>query len=714
MGGLRKEPAEWGRGAAPSDETVAARIRLSEEQRRGMLNSVTSHHIGTMTACAGFAYLGIALGQWSQSMDEVAVALMSVYGLTGIALLAFSLRARQQPLPMDWSVHVAGVVFVIVAATMTVGYVISRDPSMFYFFVLLQFAAGALLQSRTWLLVTMVCTDIGWGVTSLFIDGVNWMQSIGYLLGFSVVAMGMHVVRRRTLVELHELRVAAERASQAKSEFLANMSHEVRTPMTGVLGLGSLLLETKLEPKQQKMASAIRDSAEALVGVVDEILDFSKLQKGQIELETVPFDLELLIDGVVELMRPRAQKKGLHLRSDLGGLAGSRFVGDGGRLRQVLLNFASNAIKFTESGSVIIEAQTVQHAAQVRVRISVRDTGIGIPDEAIDKIFTRYQQQDQTTSRRFGGTGLGLAISKRLVELMGGKLGVQSKVDEGTTFWVEVDLDPGPEDTLRLKGSPGYGDRLIRRGLKVLLAEDNPTSRMVTEALLKKLACDVDIATDGRMALEKVRTTSYDIIFMDCYMPQMNGFQATRRIREHPANREVPIIALTASTTDEDRLRCVEAGMSDTIGKPLQSSMLETLFKRWVSLSDEPPVVVPSMKSPPASALDMNMVRQLVSLDEEDDGFIEEVMLRYIEQLRESVITLRDALEASDMETVRLTAHSIKGASKQLGASRVGELLGAIEREEAVEPARDLVGQVAEEVPRVEEAVQALLRRHAS
>ena len=677
-----------------------------------MLNSVTGHHIGTMTACAGFAHLGIAIGQWSLSMGEAAVALMSIYGLTGIALLAFSLRTKHQPLPIDWSIHVAGILFVVITATMTVGYAISHNPSMFYFFVLLQFAAGALLQSRSWLLVTMVCADVGWGVTSLFVEDVNWMQSIGYLIGFSVVAIGTHVVRRRTLVELHELRVAAERASQAKTEFLANMSHEVRTPMTGVLGLGSLLLETNLEPKQQKMAQAIRDSTEALIGVVDEVLDFSKLQKGQIELERVPFDLGVLIDGVVELMQPRAKEKGLRLDTALEGLTRSRFVGDGGRLRQVLLNLANNAIKFTESGSVTIEARIMQQAAQCRARISVRDTGIGIPDEALERIFTRYQQQDGSTGRRFGGTGLGLAISKWLVELMEGELGVKSKVNEGTTFWVDVDLEPGPEDTLRLKGAPGVGDQLIRQGLRVLLAEDNPTNRMVTEALLKKLACEVDIATDGREALEKARNTVYDIIFMDCYMPQIDGFQAARMIREHPANGKVPIIALTASVTEEDRVRCLEAGMSDTIGKPVRSSVLETVFNRWVSLSNKPPP--PAVTGPPPSALDMNMVRQLVSLDEEDDGFIQEVMVGYIAQLRESVVTFRNALEASDMETVRLTAHSIKGASKQLGASRVGELLGAIERENAVEPARELVGQVADEVPRVEEAVQALLRRHAS
>jgi signal transduction histidine kinase/CheY-like chemotaxis protein len=638
---------------------------------------------------------------------------MSVYGLTGIALLAFSLRIKQQPLPIDWSIHIAGIVFAIVTVTMTAGYVISRDPSMFYFFVILQFAGGALLQSRGWLFATMACGDIGWGVTSLFVDDVNWMQSIGYLVGFSVVAIGIHVVRRRTLLELHELRVAAERASQAKTEFLANVSHEVRTPMTGVLGLGSLLLETKLDPKQKKMATAMRDSAEALISVVDEVLDFSKLQKGQIEIEKLPFDLESLIDGVVELMQPRAREKGLRLESVIES-PHLRFIGDGGRLRQVLLNLVNNAIKFTESGSVIIEARMMQEAAQCRMRISIRDTGIGISANAIDKIFMRYQQQEQGASRSFGGAGLGLAITKQLVELMGGQIGVQSKVNEGTTFWVEVELEPGPEDTLRLHGSSDVGDRLIRQGLKVLLAEDNPTGRMVTEALLKKLACNVDVATDGRMALEKARTTRYDIILMDCYMPQMNGFQVTRKIREHAANANLPIIALTASTADGDRARCLEAGMSDTIPKPVRSSMLEALFRRWVSLSHKPPIAVPSMKSPSPSALDMNMVRQLVSLDEEDDGFIKEVMVAYVKQLRESVAILRKALEASDMETVRLTAHSIKGASKQLGASHVGELLGAIEREEAEEQARDLVGQVAAEVPRVEEAVEALLRRRAS
>jgi len=677
-----------------------------------MLTFITSRHLGTMTACAGLAYIGIAFGQLSLRTGDSAIAFSSVFGLTGIAMLAFSWRSRHQPLPVEWALDVAGVVFLIVTATITLGYALSKEPSMFYFFVLCQFAAGALLHSRGWLIATMIAGDVGWATTSLFIPGIDWVQSIGYLIGFSVVTLGMHVVRRRTMVELQELRIAAERASAAKTEFLANMSHEVRTPMTGVLGLGSLLLETELDPKQRKMVGAMRDSSEALIGIVDEILDFSKLQKGQIELENAPFDLGSLIDGILELMKPRAAAKGLTLSCELGGAGRARYVGDAGRLRQVVLNLLTNAIKFTDSGSVRIEADVVNVGPKHRVRIRVEDTGVGIPEESIEKIFTRYEQQHGRGVGRVGGSGLGLAISKRLVELMGGELEVESSVGEGTAFTFEVELEPGPEDTLRVRGPEGTGDLVIRQGLTVLLAEDNPTNRMVTVALLKKVACEVDVACDGREALRLAQSTPYDVIFMDCYMPMMDGFQAARRIRESSNNPEAPIIALTASVTEDDRQRCLDAGMNDTIGKPVRADVLSRVLARWTSRTDERPIP-PAVTTPPSNALDLDMVRQLVSLEDEDDDFIQEVMVAYVDQLRQSVDTLRDALDAADMEAVRSTAHSIKGASKQLGASRVGQLLGAIERERSVDPARELLGQVAKEVPRVEEAVQALLRRPA-
>jgi len=696
MGVGREDKQNWVPGSAPSAEAVAARLPLSPSQRWTMVNTITGQHLVTMMLCAGIAYLGLCAGQWSTDFDQTGLKLMTMYGLTGVVMLALGWRAHSQPPPLMWSVHIAGVAFLVITATATLGYALSGEPSDFYFYLLIQFAAGALIHSRRWVIAIMILGDLGWGATSLWVEGVNWVQSTGYLIGFSAVTIGINYARGRTIVHMEELRLAAERASQAKTEFLANMSHEVRTPMNGVLGLSALLLDTELDGKQEKMIAAIRESADALIGIVDEILDFSQLQKGQVELEHAAFDMSVLIDGVAALMQPRA--------------AARRFVGDSGRIRQVLLNFVNNAVKFTESGFVLISAEVVESSGNTRIRLSVRDTGVGIPDESLPRIFTRYHQSDAGSHRGSGGNGLGLAISKQLVDLMGGELGVQSKVNEGTSFWAEIDLKPGPEDTLRVADTTGTGDLLIREGLRVLVAEDNPTSRMVTEALLKKLACEVDIALDGREALQKTKTHDYDIVFMDCYMPLMDGFQATQRIRRSPRTEELPVIALTASVTEEDRNRCLAAGMNDTIDKPVRISMLARALERWVPISGSTSMRPVSTLPPPAT-LDLHMVRQLVSLDGEDDDFIQDVMVSYVRELKDSANKLGQALDAGDMETARLIAHSIKGASKQIGAARAGDLLDAIEREVVVEAAKELLDQLEEEVPRVAEAVQALLRR---
>ena len=708
MGVAQEQEQGWEQGSAPSAETLAAYVPLSGRERWAMVNAITGRHLVTMMLCAGIAYLGLSVGQWSADFDQTALKLMTMYGLTGVAMLALGWRAHGQPPPLMWSVHIGGVLFLVITATVTLGYALSGEPSDFYLYVLIQFAAGAVVHDRRWLIAIMVLGDLGWAGTSLFVEGVSWGRSIGYLTGFSAVAIGLNYVRGRTLVRMEELRLAAQRASQAKTEFLANVSHEIRTPMNGVLGLSALLLDTKLDSKQDKMITAIRESADALIGVVDEILDFSQLQMGEVELEQAPFDISALIDGVTALMQPRAEAKGLRLESEMKGFTGRRFIGDAGRIRQILLNFVNNAIKFTESGFVLVGAEVVE-SDQTRIRLSVRDTGVGIPEESLLRIFTRYHQNKATVKRSSGGNGLGLAITKQLVELMGGELGVKSAVDQGTSFWAEIDLQPGPEDTLRVADSDGTGDLLIREGARVLVAEDNPTSRMVTEALLKKLSCEVDIAIDGRDALQRTRVSDYDIVFMDCYMPLMDGFQATQRIRHSLSDEELPVIALTASVTEEDRARCLEAGMNDMVGKPVRISMLAKALERWVPISGRRSTR-PVSTFPPPAALDLDMVRQLVSLDGEDDDFIQEVMIGYVEQLKDSVKSLREALDQGDIEAVRLTAHSIKGASKQIGASRVGELLGAIEREDCVETVKLVLEQIDEEVPRVERAVQALLR----
>ncbi|HSN84491.1 MAG TPA: ATP-binding protein [Polyangiales bacterium] len=698
-------------GSGPiSADTLAAYAPLSPEQRWRLINVITSRHLVTMVVCAGIAYLGLAAGQWRPSLDQAHLVRMTMYGLTGVALLAVGWRAHHQPPRVMWSVHTAALIFLLVTATVTVGYGLSRDPTDFHLFVLVQLAAAALVHSRRWLLAIMAFGDLGWLATSLFVSDVNWVESIGHLAGFSVVALGINWARGRTLTHMEELRLAAERVSAAKTELMANLSHEVRTPMNGVLGLSALLLDTELDEKQRKMVTAMRESADALVSVVDEVLAFSQLRKGLVELERASFDVGALIDGVVVLMQPRADAKGLSLESKIEGFASRRFIGDAGRVRQVLINFVSNAIKFTEAGSVCIEAQVIRRSEKVRVRFSVQDTGIGIAEQSIEKLFSRYHQDGTGTRRGIEGTGLGLAITKELVELLGGTVGVRSEVRRGTTFWAEVDLEPGPEDTLRVSGADQAEDAWIRHGMRVLLAEDNPTSRMVTEALLKKLSCQVTVATDGREAFEKVKADDYDVVLMDCHMPTMDGFQATERIRTLRHGALLPVIALTASVTESDRSRCLGSGMNDTIAKPVRLSALAKALERWVPAEGRGSTR-PISTLPPPAALDLDVVRRFVSLDGEDDDFIRDVMGSYVQQLRESVTTLGAALRERDMASVRFAAHSIKGASKQIGASRVGDLLGAIERASDTDAAKTLLEQVEAETPRVEAAIQSLLRR---
>jgi signal transduction histidine kinase/HPt (histidine-containing phosphotransfer) domain-containing protein len=710
MGDEPFEEPKWEPTCAPSKETMTAYIPLTANERWTLVNAVTHRHVFTMFLCAGVAYLGLAAGQLGPNPDQARLTLLTMYGLTGVTMLAVAWRARLQPPPLMWSVHIAAALFLVITATVTAGYALSGDPSAFYFYMLIQFAAGAVVHSRAWLVAIMVLGDLAWGITSLSVEGVRWMRFFGYLPGFSAVALGLNYVRGRTRVYMEELRLAAERASSAKSELMADMSHEVRTPMNGILGLSGLLLDSELDDKQRQMVSAIRESADALMNVVDEVLDFTRLRRGQVSLELAPFDMTNLVEGVVALMEPRASAKGLSLRVESAEGRNVRYVGDAGRIRQVLLNFVSNAIKFTESGQVRISVEPLPSEEPATVRLSVYDTGAGMTEDSVRKIFTRYHRNQGQSGRGTGGSGLGLAISKELVELMGGQIGVRSEVGRGTCFWAELQLQPGPEDTLRVEDPDGLGDCWIRDGVRVLLAEDNPTSRMVTEALLKKLACEVDVAKDGREALEKVESKSYDLVLMDCFMPLMDGFQATERIRRSDRGKNLPIIALTASIAPHDRERCLEVGMNDTISKPVRTSVLAKTIERWAPIEGRTSAR-PISTLPPRAALDLDMVRRFVSLDGEDDDFIRDVMGSYVEQLRECVDKLRAAAGCGDFEELRSVAHSVKGASKQIGATHAGILLGNIEQHDDPAAAILLIDELQDEVPRVESAVRSLLRR---
>jgi signal transduction histidine kinase/CheY-like chemotaxis protein len=387
----------------------------------------------------------------------------------------------------------------------------------------------------------------------------------------ALARLGRQVV---TQLELRRTRDAALAAARAKSEFLANMSHEIRTPLNGVLGMTRLLLDTPLSEEQREFAQTVRDCGDHLLAVVDDVLDFSKLEAGQVQLESVDFELSDLVERAIAICRPAAQKKALSLECLIAADARGGRRGDPTRLRQVLLNLVGNATKFTSRGGVTVR---VTCDADEHLSLEVSDTGPGLTPEQQARLFTRFAQADSSTTRRFGGTGLGLAISRQLVILMGGEIGVTSTVGEGSTFWVRVPL-------ARAANAPaGRADAVTtptRLNLRVLVAEDNRVNQMLVRRLLERLGCTAVLVENGTQVLDAWRDGSFDIVLMDCQMPEMDGFEATRQLRASgPAGATVPIVALTASALEEDRRACHAVGMDAFLAKPLDPERLATVLQ---------------------------------------------------------------------------------------------------------------------------------------